>query len=127
MRLQNPLLENDKYYIEWNKKVDRQSKLDVWFLLINPAFDPATIFPGINQELFDLQEVLISTVLQLILQTPHGMNLVGSHLDHPRILWNKHESHLTSSDVSQQVAILISDRLTNMKICNSKSKTIFLE
>ena len=71
-----PTLENDEYYIEWHKKVDRQSKLDGWYRLIDLAFDPLNIQPDTDQELFDLQEVFMSTVLQLMLQTPKGMNLI---------------------------------------------------
>ena len=69
----------------------------------------------------------MSTVLELKVQTPKGMNLVRSHPYHPRMIWSKHEAHQTSSDASQCVAILLSDRLTNMKICDLKSRTIFLQ
>lgn len=58
----------------------------------------------------------MSTVLELIILTPKGMNLVRSNQDHIQILLRKHEVHQTSSDSSQQISTLLSDCLTNMKI-----------
>ena len=69
----------------------------------------------------------MSTVLEIILLTPKGMNLVRSNLDHPQIVWKKNEAHQTSSYAFQRIDILLSDRLTNMKISGSASRSIFLK
>ena len=102
-------------------------KLDGWEGLVDSSFVNSTASPGIDQELFTLQIVFMSTVLDLVLLNPKGMNLVHSYKDNPRTLWDAHESHQTSSNLSQKIEVLLSDKLTNMKSTSSKSQTDFLE
>ena len=57
----------------------------------------------------------------------HGLNLVRLFEDDPKTMWRKHEEHQTSSSSSQQIAIVLSNRISNMIIATSKSRSDFLE
>ena len=59
-----PVIEHDEYYTEWIVKMNRQITLDMWERLIDPTFDSKTLCPGANKELYTLQYVFMSTVLE---------------------------------------------------------------
>ena len=122
-----PLLENDEYYTEWIVKMIRQIKLDTWERLIDMNFDTKTIRAGSNSELYTLQGVFMSTVLEKVLVNIHGLKLVRSFEDDPKSLWRKYEEHQRSSSSSQRIAIVLSNRLSNMTIATAKSSSAFLE
>ena len=69
----------------------------------------------------------MSTVLDRVLLSPHGLRLVRRFKEHPRDLWEHHEAHQTISSSSQRIAIFLSGKLATMKMSESESKTAFLE
>ena len=102
-------------------------KLDEWEETHWLRFFQYKVRSGTDRELFELQIVFMSTVFDLELSNPKGMKLVLQlYKDNPRTMWTTHETYQTSLDSSLQIAILLSDRLTNMKISSSKSQSAFL-
>ena len=87
----------------------RQIQLDGWEQLTDVSFS-----------------VFMSTVLDRVLLSPHGLRLVRRFIEHPQDLWEHHEAHQTSSSPSQRSAIFLSGKLTTMKISEAKSHTAFL-
>ena len=69
----------------------------------------------------------MSTVLEKVLVNIHGLKLVRSFEDDPKSLWRKHKEHQRSSSSSQRIAIVLSNRLSNMTIATAKSSLAFLE
>ena len=105
----------------------QQIKLDGWESLIDDTFNSNTLCPGTDTNLCTLQSVFMSMVLEKVLLNTHGMKLVRLFEDDPRALWTKHEAHQTSLTSSQRIAIVLSNRISNMTIATSASKSAFLE
>ena len=122
-----PVIEHDEYYTKWIVKMNRQITLDMWERLIGPTFDIKTLCPGADKELCTVQCVFMSTVLKKVLLNTHGLKLVRLFEDGPSTIWRKHEKHQTSSSSSQRIAIVLSNRISNMTIATSKSRLDFLE
>ena len=122
-----PVLEHDKYYTEWIVKFNRQIKLDMWERLVDPAFDTKTLRLEADKDLYTLQCVFMSTVLEKVIMNTQGLKLVRLYEDDPKTIWRKHEEHQTSSLSSQRIAIVLSNRISNMTIATSKSRSDFLE
>ena len=122
-----PLLEHDEFYTEWIIKMICQIKLDMWEQLIDANFDRKALRVGADTELYTLQAVFMSTILEKVLLNTHGLKLVRLFDDDLKALWTKHEAHQTSSSSSQRIAIVLSNRTSNMTIATSKSRSAFLE
>ena len=69
----------------------------------------------------------MSTVLEKVLLNTHVNKLVQLFEDDPRVIWTKHRDYQTSSISLQQIAIVLSNRILNMTIATSISRTTFLE
>ena len=104
-----------------------QIKLDMWERLIDTNFDSKTLPPNADTEVYTLQCVFMSTVLEKILLNTHGLKLVRLFEDNPKALWKKQEEHQISSLSSQCIAIILSNRISNTTIATSKSSSAFLE
>ena len=98
-----------------------------WEQLIDTSFLDTEVCPDTDGDLFKIQVVFMSPVLDLVLLNPKAMKLVRLYKDNPWTLWSVHETYQTSFYSSQEIAILLSDKLTNIKIAVSKSRTAFLE
>ena len=122
-----PVIEHDEYYTKWIVKTNLQITLDIWERLIDPTFDIKTLRRGADKELYTLQCVFMSTVLEKVLLNTHGLKLMRLFKDDPNTIWRKHEEHQTSSSSSQRIAIMLSNRISNMTIATSKSRSDFLE
>ena len=105
----------------------QQIKLDGWEQLIDDTFDNEFLRLGTDQDLYSLQAVFMSTVLEKELLNTYGKKLVQLYNDTPRVIWVKHKEHKTSSSPSQKIAIILSNKLSNIKISTSKSRIVFLE
>ena len=81
----------------------------MWERLIDANFDSKALRPGADTDLYTLQTVFMSTVLEKVLLNAHGLKLVQLFEDDPRALWAKHEAHQTSSSSSQRIAIVLSN------------------
>ena len=101
--------------------------MDIWEQLIDVRFLNISLRPGTDTELCTLQSVFISTVLDRVLLSPYGLQLVWKYKEHLRNLWEEHKIHQTSSGSSQRIAIILSEKLSNIKISDPKSRTLFLE
>ena len=103
-------------------------KLGGWERLIDSSFVNTTVCLGTDQELFILQIVFMSTVLDLVLLNPKGMKFIHFYKDKPRTLWTAHESHQSAQiSLYKSITILLGDKLTNMKIAHSKLQIAFLQ
>ena len=69
----------------------------------------------------------MSTVLDKVILNIYGIKLAQLYNNSPRVIWEKHEEHQTSSSSSQQIAIVLKNRISNMNISMAKSMTVFLE
>lgn len=105
--------------IEWIIKIKRAAQSEGWSWLINGKFVNNIIHTGLNRDLFELKTTFIST--------SKGLNLMRMYPQNPRILWEKHEAHLNSLGFMQKIAIKLVTRLTNMKISEVVSRSVFLE
>ena len=105
----------------------RQIILDGWEPLIDPNFDTKSVCAGADQDLFSIQAVFMSTVLDKVILNIYGIKLAQLYNNSPRVIWEKHEEHQTSSSSSQQIAMVLSNKLSNIKIASSKSRIVFLE
>ena len=81
-----PVLEHDKYYTEWIVKFNRQIKLDMWERLVDPSFDTKTLRPGADKDLYTLQCVFMSTVLEKVFMNTQGLKLVRLYEDDPKTI-----------------------------------------
>ena len=66
-------------------------------------------------------------VLEKVLLTGKGKRLRRSYKQHPQTLWKLHQEHQTSSTTAQGIAINLSNKLSNLTIATSKSRSDFLE
>ena len=107
--------------------MNRQITLDMWERLVDPTFDSKTLRKGADKDLYTLQCVFMYTVLEKVLMNRQGLKLVRLFEDDPSTIWRKHEKHQTSSSSSQRIAITLSNRISNMTIATSKSRSAFLE
>ena len=71
----------------------QQLTLDGWERLIDPIFNNKSVRTGTDQELFSLQAVFISTVLDKALLNTYGIKLVRLYKDSPRVIQEKHQEH----------------------------------
>ena len=99
----------------------------MWESLVNPAFNTKTLQPGADKDLYTLQCVFMSTVLEKVFMNTQGLKLVRLYEIDPKTIWRKHKGHQTSSSSSQRIAIVLSNRISNMTIATSKSRSDFLE
>ena len=86
LKVQNyPLLENDEFYTKWRIKMIRQIKLDGWERLIDDTFDSRFLHPRTDQDLYSLQAIFMSTVLEMVLLNIYGMKFARLYDDTPRV------------------------------------------
>ena len=66
-------------------------------------------------------------VLEKVLLSSKGKRLRRSNKQHPQRLWKLHQEHQTNSTTAQGIAINLSNKLRNLTIAKSKSRSEFLE
>ena len=98
-----------------------------WQQLIDDTFNSKFLRTRTYQDLYPLQAVFVSTVLEKVLLNTYGMKLAQLYDDSPQVILVKHEIHQTSSSFPQRIAIILSNKLSNITISTSKSRTTFLE
>jgi hypothetical protein len=67
-----PKLLNDSGYGAWKPHIVRRSKLDNWYRLIDPSWDPSQVRNGSDKELMNLQYIFLVEILDHTLQTQKG-------------------------------------------------------
>jgi hypothetical protein len=58
-----PKLLNDSGYVAWKPCIIRRSKLDYWYRLMDPSWDPSQVQNGSDKELMNLQYIFLKKSL----------------------------------------------------------------
>ena len=120
-------MESDDFYTEWYIQIKRQIKVDGWERITDTNFVNANVRSGSDKDFMELQLVFMSMVLEKVLLSGKGKRLRRSNKQHPQRLWKLHQEYQTSSTTAQGIAINLSNKLSNLTIAKSKSRSDFLE
>ena len=122
-----PLLKAGRMYTNWIIKFKRKIASEKMSRMIDKGFHKNQLSAGSDTELFKQQENHLSSVLERVLQTSEEKRLTRKNPDDPRIVWELHEAHSTSSATSTNICTSLGQELANLKIVTFDTPTTGLD